>query len=155
MKKNIFTFLLLLTTIITIGQINTIDKPPKKTWKILIKNSNNKEVNFQLIGQTIIDNDFSIEKKDVDYLTMETTPKVTERETSTYYLKFIAKDNLIILTGMGKSRINVSFANIEDEYSKIKNVGMNGSIAKDQFNAMLNFAKLFSENGNTFEFIVE
>lgn len=137
----------------TIGQ--TINKPPKKTSKILIKNSNSKEVNFKLIGQTIIDNDFSIEKKDVDYLTMETTPKVTESETSTYYLKFIAKDNLIILTGMGKSRINVSFANIEDEYSKIKNVGMNGSIAKDQFNAMLNFVKLFPENENTFDFIVE
>ncbi len=152
MKKLLFA-LFLLTSILTIAQ--TIDNPPKKAWKILIKNSNNKEVNFQLIGQTIIDNDFSIEKKDVDYLTMETTPKVTEGQTSTYYLKFIAKDNLIILTGMGKSRINVSLANIEDEYSKIKNIGMSGSVAKDQFKAMLNFAKLFSDNGNEFEFIVE
>ena len=152
MKKILFT-LFLLSSILTIAQ--TIDNPPKKAWKILIKNSNNKEVNFQLIGQTIIDNDFSIEKKDVDYLTMETTPKVTEGQTSTYYLKFIAKDNFIILTGMGKSRINVSLANIEDEYSNIKNVGMSGSVAKDQFKAMLNFAKLFSDNGSEFEFIVE
>lgn len=86
---------------------------------------------------------------------METTPKITEGQTSTFYLKFIAKDNLIILTGMAKSRVNVSLANIEDEYSKIKNIGMSGSVAKDQFKAMLNFAKLFSGNGNEFEFIVE
>jgi hypothetical protein len=151
--KKLTLVLFLLTSTLSIAQ--TIDNPPKKTWKILIKNSNNKEVNFQLIGQTIIDNDFSIEKKDVDYLTMETTPKITEGQTSTFYLKLIAKDNLIILTGMGKSRVNVSLANIEDEYSKIKNIGMSGSVAKDQFKAMLNFAKLFSGNGNEFEFIVE
>ena len=155
MKKNIFTFLLLLCTIITKGQINSIVKPLKKTSKILITNSNNKEVNFKLIGQLIIDNDFTIEKKDFDYLTMETTPKVTEGKTSTYYLKFIAKDSLIILTGMGKSRVNINFANIEDEYSKIKNIGMRGSIAKDQFDSMLNFAKLFPENENKIEFIIE
>ena len=148
MKKNIFTVLLLLTTIMVIGQNNVMDKPPKKAWKILIKNSNNKEVNFQLIGQTIIDNDFSIGKKDVDYFTLETTPKTTDDNTSSYYLKFIAKDNLIILTGMAKSLItmNIGGVNIDSEYSKIKNVGMNGSIAKDQFNSMLKFAKLFSDS---------
>lgn len=151
--KKLLSLLILLTSTLALAQ--TIDNPPKKTWKILIKNSNNKEENFQLIGQTIIDNDFSIEKKDVDYLTMETTPKVTEDQTSIYYLKFIAKDNMIILTGMAKSRINVSLANIEDEYSKIKNVGMSGSIARDQFKAMLNFAKLFSGNGIEFEFVIE
>jgi hypothetical protein len=151
--KKITLLFFLLTSALTIAQ--TIDNPPKKTWKILIKNSNNKEANFQLIGQTIIDNDFSIEKKDVEYLTMETTPKITEGQTSTFYLKFVAKDNLIILTGMGKSRVNVSLANTEEEYTKIKNMGMSGSVAKDQFKAMLNFAKLFPGNGNEFEFIVE
>lgn len=157
MKKNIFTFLLLLTTIMTMGQINTIEKPPKKTWKILIKNSNNKEVNFQLIGQTIIDNDFSIGKKDVDYFTLETTPKTTDDNTSSYYLKLIAKDNLIILTGMAKSliEINIGSVTLNNEYTKIKNIGMNGSIAKDQFSSMLKFAKLFSNNESTFEFVVE
>lgn len=151
--KNILLILLLLTTSIAIGQATTINKPPKKTWKILIKNSNNKEVNYKLIGQTIIDNDFSIEKKDVDYLTIETTPKVTEGQTSLFYLKFIAKDNLIILTGEAKSRINANFTGTDEEYSKIKNIGMNGSIAKDQFNSMLSFAKLFLNS--EFEFITE
>ena len=51
-----------LTSIIAIGQNISIENPPKKTWKILIKNSNNKEVNYQLIGQVLIDNDFLIEK---------------------------------------------------------------------------------------------
>ena len=147
--------LLFLTSIIAIGQNISIENPPKKTWKILIKNSNNKEVNYQLIGQVLIDNDFSIEKKDLDYLTIETKPKLTSAETSIFYLNFIAKDNLIILTGMGKSRININLAGIEDEYSKIKNIGMRGSIAKDQFNSMINCAKLFDKDGNTFEYIFE
>lgn len=152
MKRNLI-ILLFLISFVAVGQTNTFDKPPKKTWKILIKNSNSKEVNYQLIGQTIIDNDFSIEKKDADYLTMETSPKLTEGQTSSYYLKYIAKDNLIIVTGMAKSRINVQFANVDEEYSIIKNVGMRGSIAKDQFNSMLNFVKLFQNS--EFEFITE
>lgn len=157
MKRIVFMFLMLLITVTTVGQINTIDKPPKKTWKILIKNSKNKESNFQLIGQTIIDNDFSIEKKDFDYLTFETTPKTTDKNTSSYYLKFIAKDNLIVLTGMAKSLIemNIGSVTLNNEYTKIKNIGMNGSITKDQFNSMLKFAKLFSSNESTFEFVVE
>jgi len=151
--KNVLLLVLLFTSINAIAQVNTINKPPKKTWKIFIKNSNSKEANYKLIGQTIINNDFSIEKKDAEYLTTETTPKVTEGETSIFYLKFIAKDNLIILTGEAKSRINANFAGAYEEYSKIKNVGMNGSIAKDQFNSMLNFAKLFLNS--EFEFIAE
>ena len=40
MKKLTLVLFLLISTL-TIAQ--TIDNPPKKTWKILIKNSNNKE----------------------------------------------------------------------------------------------------------------
>ena len=147
--------LLFLTSIIAIGQVNTIDKPPKKTWKILIKNSNSKEDNYKLIGQTLIDNDFSIEKKDAEYFTLETAPRATDGNKSSYYLKCIAKDNLIVLTGMGKSLITmrISGINIDSEYSKIRNIGMSGSIAKDEFNSMLNFAKLFINS--EFEFIAE
>lgn len=154
MRKRL-SILLFLTSILAIGQVNSIEKPPKKTWKILIKNSNSKEDNYKLIGQTLIDNDFSIEKKDVEYFTLETTPRTTEDSKSSYYLKFIAKDNLIVLTGMAKSLITmrISGVNIESEYSKIRNIGMRGSIAKDEFNSMLNFAKLFLNC--EFEFIVE
>jgi hypothetical protein len=153
MKKKAITLLLFLTTIIALGQINTIDNPPKKTWKILIKNTNSKEVNYKLVGQTIIDNDFSIERKDFDFLTLETSPKITDRQISSYILKFIAKDNLIVLTGMAKSRLNTNFANIDEEYLKIRNAGMKSSISKDQFNSMLNFAKLFLNS--EYEFITE
>ena len=145
MKKLVLT-LFLFTSIIAIGQNNSIDKPPKKTWKILIKNSNNKEVNFNLVGQTIIENDFSIEKKDKDFFTLETTPKTTDKEINTYYFKFVAKDNLIILTGMAKSTFDNSFF-------KIVNKGMKGSILKEQFNAMFDFAKLF--HNSQLEFITE
>jgi hypothetical protein len=154
MKKHLI-ILFFLTSMVAIGQTTTIDKPPKKTWKILIKNSNSKEDNYKLIGQTLIDNDFSIEKRDIDYLTLETTPKATDDNTSSYYLKFVAKDNLIVLTGMGKSLLTMSIGgiNINNEYSKIRNIGMRGSVVKEQFNSMLNFAKLFIDS--EFEFIAE
>jgi hypothetical protein len=54
---------------------------------------------------------------------------------------------------MAKSRINTSLAGIDEEYSKIINKGMSGSILKDQFNSMLSFAKLFTNS--EFEFISE
>ncbi len=154
MKRHLI-ILLFLTSIMAIGQVNDIEKPPKKTWKIVIKNSNTREDNYKLIGQTLIDNDFSIEKKDAEYFTFETAPKTTDDNTSSYYLKFIAKDNLIVLTGMAKSLITMKIGgiNIDSEYAKIRNIGMRGSINKDQFNSMLNCAKFFLDS--EFEFIAE
>jgi hypothetical protein len=153
MKKQTITLLFFLITMMALGQINTIDKPPKKTWKILIKNHNSKEANYKLVGLTVVENDFSIERKDFEFLTLETSPKVTDGKMSTYFIKFVAKDNVIILTGMARSRINANLANIEEEYLKISNLGMKGSIAKDQFNSMLNFAKLFPDS--EYEFITD
>jgi len=152
MKNNLIT-LLLLTSISIMGQSRIISKPPKKTWKILIKNSNTKEDNYNMIGQIIIDNDLTIERKDIDYLTLETAPTVTNGHTSIYYLKFVAKDNLIVLTGMAKSRINVGLTNVDEEYLKIQNVGMKGSINRDQWDSMFNFTKLFLNSD--LEFITE
>lgn len=145
MKKILILALLVISTKV-ISQTKTIDNAPKNTWKILIKNSNTKEVNFKLIGQNIIDNDYSIEKKDTDFFTLETTPKVTNNEISSYYFKFIAKDNLIILTGMARS-------SLDNNYLKIINKGMKGSILKEQFNIMLNFAKQF--HNSEFDFITD
>ena len=54
---------------------------------------------------------------------------------------------------MAKSRINDNLASFEEEYSKIINKGMKGSILKDQFNSMLSFAKLFVNS--EYEFITE
>lgn len=126
--------------------------PPKNTVKIIIKNSSDKSSNFNLIAQTIIDNDFSIDKKDNEFFIIETAPKLSNDKTSTYILKLVAKDNLIVLTGFAKSRINSNFADIPEEYEKIINKGMKGSIFKDQFNSMFSFAKLFVDN--ELEFVV-
>lgn len=145
MNKKVITLIIFLTTITAFSQTSTTNLPPKKTWKILIKNSNDKDLNYKLIGQTLVDNDYSIEKKDSDFLTLETSPRVTDGKMSSYFLKFIAKDNLIVLTGMARSRINVNLGNIDEEFMKITNIGMKGSISKDQFNSMLKSSKLFTE----------
>lgn len=99
-----------------------------------------------MIGQTLIDN---------DYLTLETTSKTMDDNVISYCLKFIVKDNLIVLTGMTKSllAISVDGINIDNEFSKIRNIGMGGSVAQDQFNSMLNIAELFINS--EYEFIAE
>ncbi|MEC5165160.1 hypothetical protein RCH18_000885 [Flavobacterium sp. PL11] len=149
-------YIILLCIFFVYGIVSSQSKsnitPPKNTVKIIIKNSSDKISNFNLIAQTIIDNDFSIDKKDNEFFIIETAPKLSNDKTSTYILKLVAKDNLIVLTGFAKSRINSNFANIPEEYEKIINKGMKGSIFKDQFNSMFSFAKLFADN--ELEFVV-
>ncbi|POY34634.1 hypothetical protein C3K47_19290 [Solitalea longa] len=108
-----------------------------------------------MIGKKLIDNDFSIEKKDKDFFTIQSSPKNLEKLDVSYYLSFVVKDSTIILTGMSKMNININFGAVttESSYDKIINKGMNGSPNKESFNAMLKFAKLFSESD--YEFITE
>lgn len=150
--QNIILLCIFLIYGIASSQSKSIITPPKNTVKIIIKNSSDKSSNFDLIAQTIIDNDFSIDKKDSEFFIIETAPKLSNDKTSTFILKLVAKDNMIVLTGVAKSRINANFASIAEEYEKIINKGMKGSIFKDQFNSMFSFAKLFVDN--ELEFIV-
>jgi len=137
------------------SQSNSIDNPPKKTWKILIKNNKSAEENFTLIGNTIIENDFSIEKKDKEFLSIQTSPKSLQKLNALYYFNFTFKDRLIILTGMSKVNISMNFGGItsESSYDKIINKGMKGSVYKESFNEMLKFAKLVPES--QYEFIID
>lgn len=150
--QNIILVCIFLIYGIVSSQSKSIVTPPKNTVKIIIKNSSDKSSNFNLIAQTIIDNDFSIDKKDSEFFIIETAPKLSNDKTSTFILKLVAKDNMIVLTGVAKSRINANFASIPEEYEKIINKGMKGSIFKEQFNSMFSFAKLFVDS--ELEFVV-
>ena len=76
----------------------------------------------------IIDNDFLIEKKDKDFFLIQTSPRTLKKLNAYYYLNFIAKDNLIILTGMSKTNLSLIIGGntSESSYDKIINKGMRG-----------------------------
>lgn len=107
------------------------------------------------LGKTIIENDFSIEKKDKEFLSIQTSPKNLENLNAVYYFNFTFKDSLIVLTGMSKINISMNFGAItsESNYDKIINKGMRGSVNKESFNEMLKFAKLIPES--EYEFITD
>ncbi|WP_281631226.1 hypothetical protein [Flavobacterium luteolum] len=152
--KNLAIVFLFITQI-SFSQNNSIDNPPKKTWKILIKNDKSAEENFTLVGRTILENDFQIEKKDNDFLSIQTSPKNLEKLNAIYYLNFVIKDSLIILTGMSKLNISINLGGItsESSYEKIINRGMRGSVFKESFNEMLKFSTLFPKS--EYEFVIE
>ena len=155
MKILILILLLFCTTQLTFSQSTSIEDPPKKTWKILIRNNKSAEENFTLIGKTIIENDFSIEKKDKEFFSIQTSPIRLEKLNALYYLNFITKDSLIILTGMSKINLSINYGGVtsESSYDKIINKGMNGSVAKESFKEMLRFAAFISQS--KYEFITE
>ncbi len=59
----------------------------------------------------------------------------------------------IILITLFSVFTNVSLTNVDEEYLKIQNVGIKGSIARDQWDSMFNFTKLFLNSD--LEFITE
>ncbi|KIA92901.1 hypothetical protein OA93_22770 [Flavobacterium sp. KMS] len=140
---------------LTFAQSTLIQDPPKKTWKILVKNNKTAEENFKMIGQTLIENNYSIEKKDKEFLFIQTSPKNLQKLNASYFLNFTFKDNLIILSGMSKMNISINFGSIttESNYEKIINKGMRGSIMKESFNEMLQFATLLPKS--EYDFITD
>ncbi|SFD08297.1 MULTISPECIES: hypothetical protein [Flavobacterium] len=149
----IFSFLFIVQ--VSFSQTNSIENPPKRTWKILIKNGKSAEENFTLVGKTILENDFQIEKKDKEFLSIQTSPKNLKKLNALYYLNFLVKDSLIILTGMSKINLSLNYGGVtsESSYDKIINQGMRGSVAKESFNEMWKFAGLIPKS--EYQFITD
>lgn len=128
---------------------------PKKAWKIIVKNNLTADENFTLVGQTLADNDFVIDKKDKEFYTIKTVPKeVRKRRSDVYFLTFSIKNNSIAITGQFNTNISLNLGYIQSEssYSKITNKGMSDSSYKNSFNAMHSFAFLL---GKDLEYVTE
>ena len=89
---------------------------PKGTWKILIHTNKNKEDNYQLIGETLIEENFQIDKANKDFFTISTVSKAHDRLNFSYILNFVAKDSLIILTGTYKINVTVDFGTVKSDF---------------------------------------
>ena len=128
---------------------------PKRTFKIIVKNNFSADENFILVGKTLIDNDWSIDKKDKDFYTIKSgTRELYKSRTGSYSLDFAIKDKSISVTGTCTVDITLNFGGAVSTNSsyRICYKGMNGSIAKDAFIKMAEFAKKL---GTEFDFVTE
>lgn len=140
------------------GKIKDNDKEisaPKKTWKILVKNNLSADDNFALVGRTLAENDFTIDKKDKEFYTIKTANKEIGKSISgTYFLTFIIKSNTIAVTGQYNTGLSLDFGSVrsENEFEKIRNIGGRGSWPQKSFMKMHDFALLL---GSQVEYITE
>lgn len=81
---------------------------PKKAWKIIIKNNLSTDDNFALVGRILIENDYTIDKKDKEFGTIETAKsKIFKNRAGSYLLNISVKNNVITLTGKWSADIEL------------------------------------------------
>lgn len=128
---------------------------PKRTYKIIVKNELSADDNFTLVGRTLIDNDWTIGSKDKDFYTIKSgSRELYKSGTGSYSLDFAIKNKSISITGTCTVDITLNFGGAESTNSsyRICYKGMNGSIPKDAFIKMAEFAKKL---GTEFDFVTE
>jgi hypothetical protein len=115
---------------------------PKGTWRLDIKTNKIKEDNYKFIGETLILDNYQIDKANKDFYVISTVAKSHDRLNFDYILNFVARDSLIILTGTYKVNVTIDLGSIESDfgYDKINNIGQNGSPAREAFRMMFEFA---------------
>lgn len=112
---------------------------PKKSSTIIINNDKTALENYQLIGQTLLANDFQIEDSNKDFFTVKTQPQFHKKKLRgvQYFYNFVGLDNQIKLTG----KFNIS--SIDDDWTEAIYKGMKGSPIKYTFEQMDKTAALF------------
>lgn len=145
--KNIL--LICLVFIISEAQSQSIEDAPKKTSKIIIKNNLTADDNYKIIGQTLLDNGYSIGLKDKEFYVMESGwAEVKNIGASYLILSFRIKDGTIELSGYlfcSMNGLNPS-GRPKDIGEIINNRGMKRSPLLLSFQQMFDFALLLPHN---------
>lgn len=130
-------FALLLSPIISLCQ-----DPPKKCSVIKVT-----PVSFRHAVNSLLDLGYSIEKIDSNFLTVRTEPKnYSKTKGGMVQIEIRVKDSSVIITGYCGLR-NIDFEKKESNffdgkyYYKVENRGMKGSLSKEAFDVMNEFAK--------------
>jgi len=150
--KNLILFIFLLLNLSTHSEPKEV---PKKTYKIIVKNNLSAYDNFLMVGRALVDNDYTIESKDKDFYTIKTAKReLYNSRTGSYFLNFAIKAHSISVSGECFADLTINFGGIRSENSsfRICYKGMNGSLEKDAFREMAEFAKKL---GTEFDFVTE
>lgn len=123
-----------------------LDAIPKRTWKLVIHTNKSKEENYQLMGETLIEENYMIDKAIRDFYIIKTFPQGYKKLGTDYILNLVARDSAIVLTGL---IINSEADNVVSlpDYSKIENRGLNGSPLRESFNEMVRMASKMAGEG--------
>jgi len=144
--KQILTIILV---ILCLASFADNPEAPKKARKILVKNDLSSDDNFALVGRTLADNEYVIDKKDKEFFTIKTLARdLGKKRRGIHYLYFVIKQGEISVTG--KYYLDISFTPDmkidESSFEKITNSGMSGSPQKNAFLTMQDFALLLGTN---------
>lgn len=119
---------------------------PKGAWKLMIHTNKTKEENYQLMGETILEENYMIEKAIRDFYTIRTFPQGYKKMGRDYILNFVSRDTVIVLTGL---IINGEADNVVSmpDYARLENRGMSDSPMKECFREMVRIAIIMADGG--------
>lgn len=123
-----------------------LDEIPKGAWKLIIHTRKTREENYQLMGETILEENYLIEKAFRDFYTVRTFPQGKRKMDRDYILNLVAKDSTIVLTGLMINPFKVNEVSDQD-YAKIENRGMNDAPLKACFREMVRLARIMAGDG--------
>ena len=140
--KNLILLLIITCSIASFGQ------QPKKTWKIIVKNTLKADENFTLVGRTLIENDYFIDSKDKEFLTIKSGAREVGNVSGRYFLTIAVRDSMIYVTGQTNADISITMYGVksESEFEKISNKGARVSCMNIAFNHMNDFALKLGTN---------
>lgn len=136
----------------TQAKIN-LDEIPKGAWKLIIHTNKTQEENYQLMGETILEENYLIEKAFRDFYTLRTFPQGKRKMDRDYILNLVAKDSTIVLTGLMINPFKVNEVSDLD-YAQIENRGMNDAPLKACFREMVRLATIMA-GGGEIEYVSE
>lgn len=130
-----------------------LDAIPKGAWKLVIHTHKTREENYQMMGETILEENYLIEKAFRDFHTLRTFPQGKRKMDRDYILNMVAKDSVIVLTGL---MINPFMDNGASSFNhaKIENRGMNDAPLKACFREMVRLARVMA-GGGEIEYVSE
>lgn len=119
----------------------------KKADRIIIANEKSAAENFLLVKQVLSDNDIEIANQDKDIFQVRSGQITVIRGGASSYYNFNCRQGKIVVTGFYKGGYDLNISGIiaKDEYTKIENRGMGGSITKEAWNKMDIFSQKFGE----------
>lgn len=123
-----------------------LDAIPKRTWKLVIHTNLSKEENYQLMGETLLEQDYMIEKTISEFHLIRTFPQGYKKLGLDYILNLVARDSVVVLTGLMINSETDKVVSLPD-YSRIENRGMNGSPLRESFHEMVRLARILADGG--------
>jgi hypothetical protein len=147
-------FFLLLFSFNLSAQTN-IKHVPKKVTKIILTTDQNQESNFDYMMNTLLDNGYTIEKRDSEYGTIKTDPQpLSGQNNCNYFFNIRVKDNQIIISGQYIFNAAISYGVVTStpSWDNIINIGMNGSVNKITFIHMYEFAQSLTFTNKEYDY---